>query len=139
MIACKAALPHVPAMIGRREPTFRATISEFGFLLRENVSVVILTFGLVAAFFVAWAWMIGRYSGMPAEEAGEVIRFSGYDTKFGDGMVVAVRTSGGAVEAVRTSSASLSNCQVGSRIRLVRRGAFLMVTPQGCGPSSSRP
>jgi hypothetical protein len=120
----------------RKDRTLRDTMVEFAFLLRENVSVVILTFGLVAAFFVAGAWMIGRYSGTPTEEAGQVVRFSVYETRFGDGMVVVVRSAGGAEQGVRASAASLADCRVGSRIRLVRRGAFLMVAPQGCTGST---
>jgi hypothetical protein len=114
-------------------------MAELGFLLRENTSVVVLIFGLVATFFVAQAWMTGQASGARAEESGEVVRFGAYDNYASGGLMVfvSVRTAEGRLLGLIASPDSLADCRIGSRIRLVRRGAILAVAPRGCVPSSS--
>jgi hypothetical protein len=138
-IADNHALPHVPAMKPRRDHKLRDTIAALGFQLRENLGVVLLMIGLTIVCVAGSAWVTGQYSGPRTEEAGQVVRFGGYDLDDGPRLLVIVRTDRGPVLQLRADAASLLRCRAGSRIRLIRRGAILTVSPLGCGPSPSRP
>ena len=136
-IADSLALPHDPTMKRRQDRTLRDKMAELGSLLRENISVVILIFGLAAAFFAAQTWMTGQYSGARTEEAGEVIRFGNYENDTGGGPIVFVRTANGQIQGLVAHPASLADCRTGSRIRLVRRGSVMTVALRGCVPMLS--
>jgi len=119
-------------MLRSRDRTFRDALAQLRFLLRENLGLLLLMTFLMLAFVASGIWVTGQLSGPRTEEFGQVVRFGAYGREDGDRLLVIVRTGQGQVQQLHADAPSLLRCHAGSRIRLVRRGAVLTVSPRGC-------
>jgi hypothetical protein len=94
-----------------------------------------LVFLAVAALIVGIGTWRARQDVLPATfEVGEVVRFGTTQGRWGDSVPVVVRANGGALYTLPIPASLLSNCRVGSRIRLLRQGQLLRVRNLGCAP-----
>ncbi len=122
-----------------KRPEARAAhlLEDLSYRLKEDWRAFLLVAGLLALFIAGALW-ITRHHDLPAtEEEAEVIRFGAYSSETGPIPVVVVRTHDGQVRQLSVHRARTRQCQVGSLIRVVRRGSVLSVSPKGCIPPAT--
>jgi hypothetical protein len=105
----------------------RVVIAEFW-----KVALLLAGFGAVAIGVGLWLY---RDIGRPVTtEDAEIVRFGSYGNYDGDHPVVLVRLGDGRTRQLSASGATLINCRIGGRIRLLRGPSSLRVSPRGCPP-----